>query len=86
MELIKNILVHKPIKQIPSKRKTNILWEEASQFGSYVGLSPVFVLKLFRIYGKGRVLGLQSWLKDIPNLDRSRLVGLIIWKLKQPHT
>jgi len=71
----------KPQKPITTKRG-NPDWNDAQQFGEYVSLSTPFVLKLFRLYGKGKVMGLQSWLKDIPNLDRSRYSGLVIWKLK----
>lgn len=75
-------LKNRQTDQKPSRGGGNPNWNDAAQFGQYVNLSPVFVLKLFRIYGKGKVLGLQSWLKDVPNLDKSRYAGLVIWKLK----
>lgn len=66
----------------PKRGGGNPNWQEAEMFGKYVGLNTLFVLKLFRVYGKNKVLNLQSWLKDVPNLDKSRYVGLVIWKLK----
>jgi hypothetical protein len=65
-----------------TSKRGNPNWLEAQQFAEYVGLSTPFVLRLFRLYGKGKVLGLMSWLKDIPNLDKSRYPGLVIWRLK----
>ena len=82
MDNIQNILNKKIIRTSQSSRKININWEEAKQFGEYVGLGTIFVLKLFRVYGKGKVLGLQSWLKDC-NHDPKRYAGLVVWKLKQ---
>ena len=64
------------------KTKVNQNYEEAKEFGDYVGLPVFFVLKLFKLYGKSKVLGLRSWLGDI-NADPKRYKGLVIWKLKQ---
>lgn len=65
-------------------KKVNKTWEEAEEFASYVGLKTLFVLKLFRLYGKEKVLGLKSWLKDAPN-DPKKFPGLVVWKLKQKN-
>jgi hypothetical protein len=65
--------------------KINPLWEEAKEFGEYVGLPTKFVLRLFKVYDKKKVLGLRSWLKDAPH-DPKRFAGLVVWKLKNPLT
>ena len=84
MQTLADIIKLKKIERSekPTKRGGNPNWIEAETFGKYVGLSTLFVLKLFRVYGKGKVLGLQSWLKDVPNLDKKRYAGLVIWRLK----
>lgn len=84
MQTIADVLKNKIIErqEQTKKRGGNPNWIEAEQFGKYVRLSTPFVLKLFRVYGKGKVLGMQSFLRDIPNLDPSRYAGLVIWRLK----
>jgi hypothetical protein len=69
----------------PDNKKTrpiNVNWEEAKEFGTYVGLSPAFILRLIKKFGKPAVFGLRSWLKDV-NFDDRGKQGLIYWKLKQ---
>lgn len=85
MQSLSQILIKKDfLKQNTSKRKGNIRYEEAREFGEYVGLNTIFVLKLFRDFGRERVLSLRSWLKDIPYDDsKGGLPALIVWKLKQ---
>lgn len=74
---------YKPEK-VEGKRPINTTYEEAKEFGTYVGLNPIFVLKLFKQYGKDRVLNLRSWLKDVPyDPKKGGLAALTIWKLKQ---
>lgn len=70
-------------KPIEHKRDINLSYEEAQEFGKYVGLNTIFVLRLFKTYGKQKVLNLRSWLKDMPNKETKKLPGLIIWKLKR---
>jgi len=67
-------------------KRFNILWEQAVEFCKYCGFSVdkgmvVFVLKLCKVYGAGKVFGLKSWIKDY-NYDKNRLQGLLVWKLK----
>jgi hypothetical protein len=64
------------------QRPTNWLWEEAKEFGEYVGISTAFVMRLIKMFGKAKVFGLRSWLKDL-QYDKRGKYGLIMWKLKQ---
>lgn len=94
MNTIKSILERKKVQVTSSIRKRTKLellknerplnenWEVADEFARYVGLKTPFVLKLFRIYGRAKVLSLRSWLKDAP-CDPLRRNGLVVWKLKQ---
>lgn len=73
-------LVNKPVR-------INTAWEEAAEFVGYIGLEQnkstvAFVLRLFKTYGKNKVLNLRSWLKDT-KIDPKRFQGLMHWKLKQ---
>lgn len=81
MESIKNLLKTKKLKRNNSKRKINLRWEIAEEFGKAVNLKTVFVLKLFRVYGKSKVLGLRPWLADLDS-DHRGINGLVVWKLK----
>lgn len=64
-------------------REIDPVWEEAVEFGEYVGLKPVFVMKLFKLYGKHRVLELRSNLRDMPYDITKGKEGLVIWLLKK---
>ena len=77
---INEILVKKKVRKNESKRKINLQFENAREFGNYVGVNPIFVLKLFKIFGEKKVLSLKSWAKDAPH--KKGLEGLITWKLK----
>lgn len=71
------------IKKLTTKpAKINSSYEQAKQFGEYVGLNVFYVMKLFKLYGQQKVLNLQSWLKDMSNVDKKRYPGLVFWKLK----
>jgi len=80
MESLNQILKNKTIKR-SGGRPINMKWEKAKEFGKYVGLPTVFVLKLFTIYSEERVLSLRSWLQDLPH-NTNKFPGLVIWKLK----
>lgn len=83
---IGNILANRKFEVKESKRPINYNWEEAKLFCEYCGIgkdskSVIMVLKLFKQYGKPKVLAVQSWLKD-NNFDKEKVIGLIIWRLK----
>lgn len=87
MEKISNLLKENLLKEIkikPSNRKCNINWEEAEQMGKYLKLNTIFILKLFKLYGKGRVLSLQSYLKDFNG--NCKLEQVLVWKLQHSLT
>jgi hypothetical protein len=81
---IRNILKNKQIKLHKGKRPINELWETADEFGKYVGIPTPVVLRMFKLYGKGKVLGLRSWLYDTPYDPRKGgKIALANWKLKE---
>ncbi len=82
MESIDNILRNHRI--IRSKgRKLNTQWEIADEFGKYVNVPVIIVLKLFKKYGEMKVLALRSWLRDLEvKPGHKDKTGLLIWKLK----
>ena len=81
MDSLKELLNKKIITRKESVKKRNLLWEEADNYAKYVGVKTPFILKLYRVYGREKVLGIKSWLKDAPK-DPKRFYGLIVWKLK----
>jgi hypothetical protein len=62
-------------------RPINEKYERAKAFALFLGVSPLFILRLFKIYGMGKVLGLESWIRDYP--IKSSPYGLLVWKLKE---
>lgn len=73
----------KPIER-KSGRPINERFEKAKEFGEYVGISPIVVMRLFKLYGEERVLKIRSWLKDIPYDNRKGgKIALAHWKLKE---
>lgn len=77
--------IEKNKDQVPVR--INLKWEQATDFCKYCGFNVdkgivVFVLKLCKVYGEGRVYSLKSWIKDA-NYDRRKLQGLLVWKLKE---
>lgn len=83
---IGNILKDRKFEVKQSKRPINYNWEEAKLFCEYCGVgkdskSVIVILKLFKQYGKPKVLALQSWLKD-NRFEQDKVIGLIIWRLK----
>lgn len=89
MQDLKNIIKEKKsklnitVKPIENNSKSNRVYEQAVEFASYVNLKPLFIMKLFRVYGVSKVLNEKSWLKDIPSFKGSK-AGLLIWRLKNP--
>ena len=71
---------NKELKVTPS-RKRNIDWEEATYMATYLKLSTPFIMKLFKKYGKDKVLSLQSYLKDFTG--NASLEQALIYKLNQ---
>ncbi len=82
LKSISDVLKNKKIVKNNSARPINENFEIAREFASYVGLSTFFILRMFKIYGRARVLSIRSWLKDCPH-DRKRYAGLVVWKLKE---
>lgn len=78
---INELISKKKVRNTGPAKKRNLDWEEACDFGDYVGLHPAFVMRLFKQYGKEKVLDLRSYLKDAPY--KKKLEGLTVWKLKQ---
>lgn len=70
-------------KPIGNTRPINERYEKAREFGIYVGIDTILVLRLFRLYGMEKVLSIRSWLADCPydNRKGGKFV-LAIWKLK----
>lgn len=67
-----------------SARGVNVAWEQATEFGEYVGIPTVAVLRLFKNYGAEKVLGLKGWIKDAPcDPKKGGKMALLSWKLKQ---
>lgn len=84
MEDLKEVLNKKQF--IISKGKINSKYEQTVQFLEYVGIDYqkpdiFFVMKLCKMYGYNKVLGLRSWLKDM-YIDQKRWKGLLVWRLQ----
>lgn len=82
MESLSTILQKKKIKQVASKRPINPAYEQAKTIAGYIGLSIFVVMRMQKQYGIPKVNAMMSWLKDYPNLDKSRAIGLAYWYLK----
>lgn len=64
-------------------RSINERYEKAQEFGKYVGINTILVLRLFKLYGMGKVLNIRSWLADCPyDNKKGGKFALAIWKLK----
>lgn len=73
-------------KNKKKERPINMKWEQAKQFGEYVGIPTTVVLRMFKLYDIKTVLSLRSWLYDIPYDNRKGgKIALAYWKLKQPR-
>lgn len=89
MDNIKNLInTNRYTKTAEPKRDLNQNWEEAKEFAEYIGLiykgkpSTVLILKLFKNYGKAKVLALRGWAKDKQYDPALGLQGHLINKLK----
>lgn len=76
---IAEIIKAKEIKNSLPQKILNERFEKADEFGKDVGLPTLFVLKLFKLYGEGKVQSIRSFLKSVPSNKKH---GLAIWKLK----
>ena len=84
MQDLKSILANKQLVITKGKRPLNLTFEEACQFGEYVGINIFVVMKLFKLYGKEKVLSLRSWLYDCPfDSKKGGKIALAHWKLKE---
>ncbi len=83
---IKEILAKKKFQvDEAGAKRLNPKWEEAVEFCRYCNLPTdrmfiVFVLKLCKKYGAGKVYALKSWLKDA-TYEPQKIKGLLVWKL-----
>lgn len=62
----------------------NKSYEDAKRLVAYLGMKEKdipYIMRLFRTFGKEKVLSLESWAKDIRN-PRENIRGLLYWKLK----
>lgn len=71
MQKIGEVLVKKiqEIRSVPLTKKSrprNLDWEQAQQVANYLKIRPSFVYKLFKKYGRGKVISMQSYMKDLP--------------------
>ena len=66
--------------KVTSVNKRNVMWEEAEHTSSYLKIRPAFIYKMFKLYGKNRVLLEVSYLKDLPS--NYNLYATLTWKLK----
>lgn len=83
MQSIATLINRTKFAKNESAKPINENYEQAREFGQYVGLNPIFVLKLFKQYGKEKVLSQRGWLKDIPyDPTRGGKTALIVWRLK----
>lgn len=72
----------KKIKKIASKRPINERYEQAKEIGEYIGIPVFVIMRLEKQYGVEKVARLKTFLKDYPNLDKKRAIGLCHWFLK----
>ena len=84
MNTIRDILITKRIAEIKnqSQRPINLKWERAKEFGEYIGVPTVLVLRLFKDFGESKVISLKSWIKDYP-VDSRGAFRILKWKLLQ---
>lgn len=85
MPLIKQLLKDrlKKLTDAQPVKRYRVDYEEARRIADLVSCNPLVIMSLQKKYGKDRVSGLYSYLKDLPNLDKKRAIGLMVWKLKQ---
>lgn len=79
MQKLNQILVRKKY-ELTKTKKRNIDWEQAEQMATYLNLKTTFIMKLFKIYGKNKVLNLKSYLKDFNG--NCKLEQALVYKLK----
>ena len=80
---IKQLLEDRKKEKTAEVKKYNLPYEQARRIADLVGCSPLIIMRLQKKHGVAKVQGLYSWLKDYPNLDKRRAIGLLCWKLKQ---
>lgn len=87
MQNINNLLDPNRFKKIDDGKKhrpINERYEKAQEFGKYVGINTILVMRLFKMYGMGEVLNIRSWLADCPyDNQKGGKFTLAIWKLKE---
>ncbi len=83
MKKLEDIFKNRNLIIDKSKRKINVRWEIAEEFGQYVDVPVKIVLRLFKKYGEAKVLATRSWLRDLQTkAGHKDKTGLLIWKLK----
>lgn len=73
----------KEIKKTAGKKPVNERYEQAKEIGDYIGIPVFVIMRLQKQYGHAKVARLRTFLKDYPNLDKKRAIGLCHWFLKQ---
>lgn len=82
MDSLNTILENKKIAVSKSKRKINVAYEQAKEISDYIGIPIFVVMRMQKQYGHAKVARLSQWLRDYPNLDKKRAIGLAYWYLK----
>lgn len=83
MEQINTLLKEKRFEKVTSKRKVNEKYEQAKILAEYIDVPIFVIMRLQKKYGIEKTARLRSFLKDYPNLDKKRAIGLCHWYLKQ---
>ena len=74
-----NVSKYRNIRVTPVTKR-NVMWEKAEVTAKYLKIRPAFIYKMFKLYGKSRVLLEVSYLKDLPS--NYNLYATLTWKLK----
>ena len=82
MDSISNVLKGRKIEKNVGKRPINEKYEQAKQLSEYINIPVFVVMRLQKQYGSAKVAKLKTFLKDYPNLDPKRAIGMCHWFLK----
>ena len=77
--LQRNEVIKETIKTKKSNVRRNVDWEDAEQMAKYLKLNTIFILKLFKKFGKNKVLNTQSYLKDFDG--KCKLEQALVYRL-----
>ena len=62
--------------QVKTKRKVNQFYEVCREIAEYTNLPVGVIMKWSKVYGKDKVYNLKGFLKDYPNKQREKTIGL----------